>query len=249
MSDQSQATITVIVAAMNEEEVLEDVVRQTLDHLGTRFADYEVILVDDGSVDRTPEIMDRIAEAHPKLRVIHNPRSCGLGNVYRQGLAEARFEYVMMLCGDGGLPPASLPAIFEKVGTTDIVVPYMLNLPAIKSGPRYVLSRTYTTLLNTVFGLGLQYYNGLPVHRRDLLRSIEIMSTGFAFQAEILIKLIRAGASYVEIGVRGSEGKPSRSALRLRNVISVARTLWMLFRALARVPGMRRPQHDASLTR
>ena len=124
------------------------------------FADYEIILVDDGSLDATGEIMDRLASLYDKIRVLHNPTNCGLGASYKRAIGEVRFEYVMMLCGDGGLPAESLPPIFDAIGAADIVVPYMTNLRTIKTPLRYALSRSYTNLLNFLFQQKLQYYNG-----------------------------------------------------------------------------------------
>ena len=134
----------------------------------------------------------------------------------------------MMLCGDGGLPADSLPPIFDAVGTADIVVPYMINLREIKTPSRYALSRIYTTLLNILFRQKLRYYNGLPVHRLDLLRQIVIASSGFGFQGEILIKLLKAGCSYVEVGVLGAEKTNRSKAVSLRNFANVSKTLTLL---------------------
>jgi glycosyltransferase involved in cell wall biosynthesis len=217
--------VSFIVPALNEEVVIQSVVEQIFHQIDGRFADHEIILVDDGSTDATGAIMDLIAAGRRTVRVLHNPRNLGFGNSFQRGLREARFEYVMLLCGDGGLPATSLPAIFEKIGSADIVVPWMLNLKQIKTGFRYALSRLYTTLMNVMFGLDLHYYNGLPVHRRDLLQKIEITSGGFGFQAEILIKLIKSGCSYVQVGIQGAERTQRSSAMRARNWLSVGKTI------------------------
>lgn len=228
-------TISFVVPALNEEQVLEAVIEQMMERiLVAGFADYEVILINDGSIDRTGEIMGEATRRYPKVRVLHNERNLRFGNSYKRGVAEARFDYVMLLCGDGGLPSASLPAIFDRIGTADIVVPWMTNLREIKSMGRYLLSRAYTDLLNIFFGLDLRYYNGLPVHRRDLLQKIEITSGGFGFQAEILIKLIKSGATYVQVGVHGAEEKGRSFALKPRNWISVGRTFAHLLLELTR---------------
>jgi dolichol-phosphate mannosyltransferase len=230
----SRYTISFIVPALNEEAVVKTVIEQVLAQVEGKFADYEVILVDDGSRDATGRIMDDIAATREKVRVLHNERNLGFGNSYQRGLKEARFEYVMLLCGDGGLPASSLPAIFEKIGTADIVVPWMTNLGEIKSRGRYLLSRAYTGLVNRLFGLNLYYYNGLPVHRRDLLQEISITSGGFGFQAEILVKLIKSGASYVQVGVKGAEETNESDALRARNWLSVGRTVYHLLQEIRR---------------
>src|SRR4051812_46432882 len=102
-------TISLIVPALNEEGVVGKVVESILKQTSEHFSDYEVILVDDGSTDRTGSIMDRFAERNPRVRVLHNERNIGLGASFRRGLRSARLQYVMLLCGDGGLPAHSLP--------------------------------------------------------------------------------------------------------------------------------------------
>jgi len=224
-TSSAPATITLIVPALNEEQLITETVRQIIDVVDGRFHDYEILLINDGSTDRTAELMDDLARMHNHVRVIHNDKNIGLGASYHLGVSQARCEYVMLLCGDGGMPASSLPAIFARIGSADIVVPYCENLKQIKSPGRYLLSRAYTTLLNTLFGLRLRYYNGLQVHRVELVRSVRGTSEGFGFQGEILVKLLKAGKSFVEVPVQGAEKANRSSALRLKNVVSVSRTI------------------------
>ena len=227
-------TITLIVPALNEEQLITETVGQIIDVVEGRFADYEVLLVNDGSTDATGELMDCLAAGQPRIRAFHNSRNMGLGSSYRLGVAEARHEYVMLLCGDGGMPASSLPEIFSRISATDIVIPYVRNLRQIKTPARFVLSKTYTLLLNSLFGLRLRYYNGLAVHRTELVRALEIKSDGFGFQGEILVKLLRVGCSFVQVGVDGAEKARRSSALRLSSIVSVTKTLLLLLWEVAR---------------
>ena len=230
-------SISIVIPALNEEAVLESVVRDIEKQVAASFRDYEIILIDDGSSDNTGEIMERLAQELPKTRAIHNPHNLGLGASYQRGVAEARCAYMMMLCGDGGMPAASLPPIFAAVGSADIVAPYVTNLKTIKSPVRYFTSRVYTELLNLLFGQKIKYYNGLPVHRVNLLRQLRINSTGFAFQGEILTKLLRSGCSMTEVGVAGAEMTRSSSALRLKGLINIAKVLLLLVWEVRRFDG------------
>jgi glycosyltransferase involved in cell wall biosynthesis len=226
-------SISVIVPALNEEAVVEGVVRDILLTVERIIPRFELILIDDGSKDRTGEIMDRLARERTELKVVHNEVNIGLGASYACGVRLAQNDYVLMLCGDGGLPASSISPILEAVGNADIVIPYMTNLKRIKTPARYLLSRGYTRLMNLLFRQKLMYYNGLSVHRREFLRQIAITSSRFGFQGEVLVKLLRAGCSYVEVGVEGAEVTQSSSALRLRNLASVAKTVvglvWELY--------------------
>lgn len=218
-------SITLIIPALNEEGAIRQTAEESLQVALDHFDEVDMILIDDGSSDRTGAIMDDLAGKHQAIRVLHNGRNLGLGASYKRGVAEARGAYVMLLCGDGAMPGSALPAIFDRVGQADIIIPYIRNLRHLKTRSRYLLSRTYTALLNLVSGLDLHYFNGLPVHRLDRLRSIEIKSNGFGFQAEILVKLIKGGCTYEQVGVNAVERKNQSSALRPRNVISVSRTI------------------------
>ena len=87
--------------------------------------------------------------------------------------------------------------------------------------------------MNLLFGFRLRYYNGLPVYPRSLLEAITITSSGFGFQGEILVKLLRSGCTYVEVGVEGQDKTQRSVALRPRNIISVAKTfLHLVFEIL-----------------
>lgn len=220
--------ISFVVPALNEEAVIAGTVTDLLAASQGCFAEFEIILVDDGSTDGTGRIMDSLAAAHQGLSVLHNETNLGLGAAFKRGVDSARFEYVMLVCGDGSLPVPSLTTIFGAVGQADIVVPYHPNLKQIKTPLRFLISRCYTLLLNLMFGQNLHYFNGLSIHRTDLLRQIDLTSKGFAFQGEILIKLLKAGCSYVEVGVPTIDMTDNSSALNLRNLVDVMNTLIML---------------------
>ncbi|MEH2483562.1 dolichol-phosphate mannosyltransferase [Nitrobacteraceae bacterium AZCC 2146] len=230
-------SISIVIPALNEETVVEGVVRDISKQIAASFTDYEIILINDGSTDKTGDIMERLATELPNVRAIHNPGNIGLGSSYQRGLAEARCDYLMMLCGDGGMPAASLPPIFAAVGSADIVLPFITNLKQIKSPVRYFTSRTYTNLLNILFGQKIKYYNGLPVHRVDLLRQLRINSSGFGFQGEILTKLLRSGCSMTEVGVAGAEMTKNSSAVRLKGLINIAKVLTLLVWEVRRFDG------------
>ncbi len=241
MPQKIEHSISFVVPALNEQAVVEDVVRAIWMHVDSLVENYEIILIDDGSTDQTGVIMDRLAGELPHVRTIHNSPNIGLGASYQRGVREAKLNYVMMMCGDGGVPASSLPPILAKVGTADIVIPYMTNLQRIKTPLRYAISRSYTTLLNLLSGQKLHYYNGLPVHRRALLQQIEMTSSGFGFQGEILVKLLKSGCTFVQVGVLGAETTNKTSVFRVKNLGSVSKTLLKLMRELIGFKAVRLP--------
>ena len=222
-------TLSVIVPALNEEGNLAAAVATVLDAIGNRFADYEVLIFDDGSTDRTGAIADGLASNNPHIRVVHNPRNIGFGYNYTRGVQIARMEYVAMFPGDNEISGEAIRTILAAVGTADIVVPY-ISTPAVRSLSRRAVSACFVMLINFLFGLRLRYFNGPCVHRRSLLLSVPMRTHGFAYMASILVRLIRSGSSYVEVPMPVQAREHGRSkAFRPKNIVSVLGTIGELF--------------------
>jgi dolichol-phosphate mannosyltransferase len=214
-------TISVIIPALNEEANILGAVDEVIAALGNRFEDYELLLFDDGSQDRTGELMDSLARANPRVRVTHNDQSRNLGGVYKQGIAAARFDYLFLVPGDNEITGSALVRTLDAIGKADLVIPYPTNMH-VRPWIRRIGSRAYTFLINLLFGRRLNYYNGTVICRTADARSIIIRTDSFAYQSEALLKLLRAGKTYVEVGIeiRPLPGRRS-NALRLRNLIAV----------------------------
>jgi glycosyltransferase involved in cell wall biosynthesis len=242
-------TLSVVIPALNEEANIEAAVREAVSALGGRFADYELLLFDDGSTDRTGQIMDALAARDPHVRVTHNARPHNLGGVYRQGVELARMEYLLMVPGDNENPAHALQAPFDAIGRAEIVIPYPTN-SAVRGAVRHLCSLAYVAVLDALFGLRIRYFNGTVIHRTDNLKAIRIETASFAYQTEILLKLLCAGKSYVEVPIEIEPPKPGRRsrAFRWKNLVEVGRTVGRLFRDL-RLPGGRAAMASAEARR
>ena len=232
MNSKSNISISLIVPALNEEKLIKKVLEDIYSVTSNSFDTFEIIAINDGSTDNTFELMNEFAKNSNNIHIVNNNINIGLGASFQAGLKLAKNQYVMMLCGDGGLPASSLPKIFENVGKVDLIIPYISNLKAIKKPSRYILSKIYVLLLNTVFRFNLNYYNGLPVYRKALLDKISITSSGFGFQAEIIIKLLKSGSTYQQVEVMGAEETGRSSALKFKNILSVTYTFSHLIKEI-----------------
>jgi glycosyltransferase involved in cell wall biosynthesis len=225
----AKPTISVIIPAYNEDGNVAGTVREVLEALGDRFGGYEILIVNDGSKDRTGEVAEELAAGNPLIKVLHNSPNMGFGYSYRRGVQAATCDYVGFFPGDDCLPAECIAAVFDQVGTADIISHYTSNLE-VRLPARRVISRTYTWLMNTLFGLHLSYFNGPTVHRREIIQSVKISTYGFAFLSEIMVRLIRSGHSYRQIGTLIRDRKRGSSkALKLKNVVTVVKTICTLF--------------------
>jgi glycosyltransferase involved in cell wall biosynthesis len=234
-------TFCFVIPCFNEENNVGPTVGSVREAMGRR-DDYEIVLVNDASTDRTLERMQALAAADLRIRVLDNPSNLGFGGSYKRGARAATAAYVMMLPGDDGFPGQSIAEIVSHAGEADIIIPVVTN-PGARSWFRSFASKGFTTLLNWTFWLNVGYYNGAVLQRNELLRGIEITTNSFAYQAEALVKLIARGATYEHCHVRIQERAAGRSsALSLKNQIAVWKTVLHLlavvglFRRLPLVP-------------
>jgi len=216
------SSISVIIPALNEENNLEALVNKVLGAVRNNFSDYEIIIFNDGSADRTGMIADSLAMQNKKITVVHHSRSKCIGNIYKESRKIATMEYLILVNGKNDISADTLNGIFALRGKYDIIIPYLLN-----SGERVFvrrfLSKCFARLLNTIFGLKIKYYNHSVLHKRSILNSINIWTNSYAYQAEILIKLIKSGHSYFQLGVKGVfKDTNTTKAFRIKNVLEIS---------------------------
>jgi glycosyltransferase involved in cell wall biosynthesis len=221
--------VSFVVPCLNEEKNIAATIAE-IRGAAAKLQDYEIVVVDDGSTDRTGAIADEMSRADAHVRAVHNPRNLGFGGAYKVGVANARMPFAIMVPGDNNHPADGITPILDRLGEADIVIPYVSN-PEVRGPARRLISGAFTGLLNVLFGLRVPYYNGLVLHRTDLLRLITIETDGFAYQSEALIKLLRRGATSTSVPVPVAQrGDHSTRAFRLKNVLRVLETILRLLR-------------------
>jgi dolichol-phosphate mannosyltransferase len=221
--------LSVFIPAYNEEANIEATVRELRTALHSRSLDYEIIVVNDGSSDRTGQIIDALSREDLRIRAIHNPKNLGLAKTFRTGAQAARFEFVGWIPGDNCFPAASLEQWIAPIGQADLIQTYFLNTEVRYIGRR-VVSRAYTKTMNALFGLDLKYYNGIQIYRKELIQNVESSSDGFALQSEILVKLMAMGSTFIEVGINIQERLQGQSkAVKLKNILDVIKTVIRLF--------------------
>ncbi|MBS3113788.1 glycosyltransferase family 2 protein [Candidatus Woesearchaeota archaeon] len=223
-------SISIIIPAYNEEKSLADAVKTINVVVRSIFKDYELLILEDGSSDRTGIIADNLAKKNAKIRAIHFGRNRGFGYAYRQGVYRSSKKYVMMVPGDNEILKKSIKDILKHTGEADIIIPYIIN-KEVRSITRRVISICFTTLLNILFGFHLKYYNGLVLYESSLVKKVKMTTDSFAFQAEILIRLLKKGYSYKEVPMyikKPAEGHKTK-VFKIKNLIGVISSITRLF--------------------
>lgn len=223
---QRKRSLTVFVPALNEELHLEATVDVVIRALRATCDDYEVVIVNDGSIDRTNVIADRLAAENPAIKVIHHQVRKGLGSGYKAAVTKAEKAFFVFIPGDNSWPYESVLQLFGCIGKAEVVTSYPTNSKDERSGTRQILSTGYVRLINVLHGLKMRYYNGLTIYPTEFLRAHPVRGTGFGFAAELLLTAIYTNVSVIEIGLPIQEraGGPSK-AVTARNIASVAKSL------------------------
>jgi glycosyltransferase involved in cell wall biosynthesis len=188
--------------AFNEEATLEEATRDVVLALEAfRDREYEVIIVDDGSTDATPQIARRMAEQYPAVRVISHPTNRGPGSALTTGFAESRNEVICFHAADQQLPFSEVAGLIPLLDTYDMVIGYRTDRPGYSS-MRLLSSYVYIKLVHVLFGLW-QYrdFNFLYLYRREVIDRIAIETEGVFMPTEILVKAAARGARIVPVTV------------------------------------------------
>ncbi len=193
-------SISVFFPCFNEQDNVGRTVEQALVVLEKLNADFEVIIVDDGSIDATGQIADEIASRDSRVKVVHHPTNLGYGAALQSGFRAATKELVFYTDGDGQFDINEMPPLLSLTEQYDIVSCYRLNRrdPFI----RKINGWCWTKLVCLLFGMKVRDIDcAFKLYKREIFDSIKLLSTGALIDAEILARAIRKGYCVTQKGV------------------------------------------------
>ena len=194
--------ISVFFPAFNDEGSIGSLVEDALAVLPALADDYEVIVVNDGSSDRTAEVLEEIARREPRLRVVHHGVNRGYGAALRTGFASATKELVFYTDGDGQYDVKELanlrPLLTHGV---DIVNGYKIQ--RADRWRRKAIGAAYNRLAHLLFSIPIRDVDcDFRLIRRRAFDGIELISSSGSICVEMIHKLHRAGRTFAEQPVR-----------------------------------------------
>jgi dolichol-phosphate mannosyltransferase len=222
-------SLSVVIPAYNEAGNIVGTLTNVTSALAGLPLAAEIIVVDDGSKDGTGEIVRANAGRFPSVSLLVNQRNMGFGWTYRRGVDAATRDYIVMIHGDNAWAAETLRGFLGRTGDADIIIGYTRDMWRSRTWTRTAISKTFTLLVNLITRRRLKYYNGLQIHRAPVLKNLTVQSTGYGFQAEVLVKALRVTKTFIEVPLDLMEREKGESkAFRLRNVADTLRTLKLL---------------------
>jgi glycosyltransferase involved in cell wall biosynthesis len=196
--------LSVVMPVYNERTTLRYVVERVL---SVAPMDLELICVDDGSRDGSPQILAELQSEHAQLRVFQQPRNLGKGAALRRGIEEATGDFVIIQDADLEYDPHDYPALLDPLiqGKADVVY----GSRFLGSGPHRVLyfwhsvgNWLLTLLSNCLTNINLSDMETCyKAFRREVIQSIPIQEDRFGFEPEITVKIAKRHLRIYEVGI------------------------------------------------
>lgn len=211
--------LSFVLPAYNEEDNIREMLADVVSTLAALDCEYEIIVVDDGSVDRTSAIVDEIAEEDSFIRLIRHPINLGYGDAVLTGLNSASKDFVFFTDSDKQFDLAELASMFDLIETSDLAVGY--RAPRRDPFMRRLKGRGWSLLVNSLFGYTARDIDcAFKLIRTDVIRRLKgkVVSRGLTFSAEFLVRAKSEGFRIIELPIRGHRprtgGSPTAVSLK-----------------------------------
>ncbi len=194
-------SLSVILPAYNEEAVIEQTVCTIMPVLTGWMQNFEVLVINDGSRDRTEEIVARLSAYDPRIKLINHPMNKGYGAALVTGFESATKETTFFMDSDGQFDIRDLIAFFPLIEQYDAVLGYRIDRK--DAWMRRLNAWVWKQLVHFMFGVSVRDVDcAFKLYRSEFFRHHRLETRGAMINAEVLYKLGRYGYTYAEVGVR-----------------------------------------------
>ncbi len=193
-------SLSVVMPAYNEEEGIEKVVKESINILKEICKEFELIIVNDGSLDRTEKILKDLEKECPELKIISYYPNRGYARALKEGFARANYPYIFYTDSDGQFDLREIKNYFPLIYENDMVVGYRIK----REDPflRKISSKFYNFIQRIYLGIKIKDINcAFKIFKSSFLKSIPINSENFLIDAEFFLRAKQNKAKFVEVPV------------------------------------------------
>lgn len=199
MSEKNR--VSIFFPVYKDENTVRRVTEKSIEVLKEIADEYEVIIIDDCSPDRSGEIADELAREYPFVRVIHHETNLGYGEAIRSGFAAAKYEWIGFTDGDDEYEIRDLKKLFKLKDYYDLIITF--RYVKLYSNFRIFVSWVYNVCLRFLFRTNYRDIStGLRLVRKSLIDDMELTSSSPFIGAELTIKTMLKGYRVGEVGIQ-----------------------------------------------
>lgn len=226
--------LSILVPAYNEEETLQAALEELIRAARAACEDFEIVVVNDGSSDRTGEILDQLAAELPPVRALHHERNQGIGEGITTAAHHAHCTQAIICPVDSPLSTEQIRVFLQAASPEVVVVGYRPQRLGYQAWQQ-LGSSVYSSLARCLLGLRLRDINWIHLYPTSLFDQVNIQFGGIVYLAEVLAKAQGLGYRFVEV--------ESPMVARIKGVatISKPRAIWRTFWDLWRLWWSLRP--------
>jgi len=228
-------TLSFFMPAYNEEANIGltlEKITNVLDSL--KFKDYEVLIVNDGSTDKTEEIVINFSKKNPKVKVLTHAVNKGYGEALKTGYYSSQFEYIAFADSDGQFDYSEIEKLFSKIDSADLVVGFRINRQDHLM--RVINGWGWTQISNILFGLGVKDVDcGFKLFKKEVIDKIlRLESTrGAMINPEVLAKAKKAKFKIAEVGLthrprRGGKSTGANLTVIIVSFLDLLKLWWKI---------------------
>lgn len=218
--------LSLILPAYNEEANLQGVISSLVETFERAKIDYELILVDNGSSDRTAEIIRQLINQNPRLKAVSVQVNQGFGWGVICGLKRAHGRFIGYMGSDGQVAPQDVVKVFKAVAVSGYDVAKVKRVVREDGFARKVLSFFYNWLFTWLFQVKSQDINGTPkIFRGELLKEFDLVSKDWFIDAELIIKASYLKQRLTEIPIRFSPRRQGHSNVNIATIVEFLKNM------------------------
>jgi glycosyltransferase involved in cell wall biosynthesis len=194
-------SISVVLPAYNEEAIIKKTVTMVARALRNWTDDFEIVVVNDGSKDKTQAIVEQIVQGEPHLCLRNHPENRGYGSALVTGFRAAQKDLVFFMDSDGQFDISDLAGFFPLIEKYDAVFGY--RDPRQDPWMRKVNAWGWKQLVHFVFGIRMRDIDcAFKLYHADFFQTLNLETRGAMINTEIIYKFKRGGYTYAEVGVQ-----------------------------------------------
>lgn len=198
-----EPSVSLVIPMFNEELNIAHAVEAAIEALEKYASAWEIVIVDDASTDRSPEIARQLAAVNPSIRLLTHERNRKLGATLRTGFAAARHDLVFYMDADIPFDPDVLGTAMRamKITGADMIAAYRHDR-TMEGFRRGLYTLVYNNLIGVLFGWPHRDINfSFKLMKREVLDAIRLRSEGSLIDAELIVKAKNHGFVIQQIGI------------------------------------------------
>lgn len=216
--------LSIVIPFYNEEKNLQHFLSSLVSFFGSNKVDYEIIAVNNGSVDSTQLLLQKFARKNKRIKVVTVERNIGYGYGIIQGLKRANASYIGYCWGDGQIVAGDVYRVFDVLRKSGIDICKIKRVSRKDSMFRRLESFLYNLAYDALFSLNLRDINGCPkIMRRHVMAQLNPSSHDWFIDAELMIKAFRKKFKVLELPVTYHKREKGKSHVRLTTAFEFVR--------------------------